>query len=83
MISELKTGYFLVFLKFKCIELYKNYTLEWDAVKFENQDDYDLIPSEIYFITIINALNKKEAIKKGKLLFDSKCPRRNNKLSQH
>ncbi len=80
MISELKNGCFLVFLNLKCIELFKNYTLEWDAVKFENQDDYDLIPCEIYFIAMINALNKKEAIKRGKRLFDSKCPCRNSKL---
>jgi len=72
MISELGNDYFLVFLNLKCVEPYKNYKLEWDAVKFENQDDYDLLPCEIYFITIINALNKKTAIEKGKRLFYSK-----------
>lgn len=80
MISSYKSCKYLVFLKLKCIELYKNYILEWDAVKFENQDDYDLIPSEIYFISITNALNREVAIKEGKKIFFLKYPSKNRKI---
>ena len=80
MISSYKSCKYLVFLKLKCIELYKNYILKWDAIKFENQDDYDLVPSEIYFISITNALNRKVAIKEGKRLFFLKCLSTNRKI---
>jgi hypothetical protein len=72
MVSDICRNNFIVFLEFRCIEIYKNYKLHWDAIRFETMDDYDLLPTEIYYVKMIHAPNKREAIKRGKCIFTLK-----------
>lgn len=68
MVSDMSQKNFLVYLEFRCIEIYKRYKLLWNAIRFETKDDYDLLPNEIYYVKLIKAPNKIEAIKRGKCI---------------